>query len=156
ATAAGARLKLRNSTETGFDGDTPKVTLTVRDDRTLLGLMLNPEIEFGEAYTDGRIKLEGDLPGFLEALFRRARLEKVGSKLASRWLDWIQRNTLRGSRANIHRHYDLNTEFYKLWLDSRMVYTCAYFANPSLTLEEAQIAKMDYVSRKLQLRPGES
>jgi cyclopropane-fatty-acyl-phospholipid synthase len=156
ATAAGARLKLRNSTEAGLDGDTPTVTLTVRDDRTLLGLMLNPELEFGEAYTDGRIKIEGDLAGFLEALFRRASLETLGSKLASRWLDWVQRNTLRGSRANIHRHYDLNTEFYKLWLDSRMVYTCAYFANPSLTLEEAQIAKMDYVSRKLQLRPGES
>lgn len=154
--AAGARLRLRNDIEAGFDGNTPTVTLTIRDDWTLLGLVLDPEIGFGEAYTDGRMEIEGDLAGFLEALFREANLETVGSRLASRWLDWVQRNTLRGSRANIHRHYDLNTEFYKLWLDSRLVYTCAYFANPSMTLDAAQVAKMDHVCRKLQLRPGDT
>lgn len=154
--AAGARLRLRNGIEAGFDGNTPTVTLTIRDDWTLLGLVLDPEIGFGEAYTDGRMEIEGDLAGFLEALFRVANPETVGSRLASRWLDWVQRNTLRGSRANIHRHYDLNTEFYKLWLDSRLVYTCAYFANPSMTLDVAQVAKMDHVCRKLQLRPGDT
>jgi cyclopropane-fatty-acyl-phospholipid synthase len=153
---AGARLRLRNDIEAGFDGNPPTVTLTVRDDRTLLGLLLEPEIEFGEAYTDGRMEVEGDLAGFLEALFRVANLETLGSRLTSRWLDWVQRNTLRGSRANIHRHYDLNTDFYKLWLDSRMVYTCAYFASPSMTLDAAQLAKMDQVCRKLQLRPGDT
>ena len=154
--AAGARLRLRDDIEAGFDGGAPTVTLTIRDDWTLLGLVLDPEIGFGEAYTDGRMEIEGDLAGFLEALFRVANLETVGSRLASRWLDWVQRNTLRGSRANIHRHYDLNTEFYKLWLDSRLVYTCAYFANPSMTLDAAQVAKMDHVCRKLQLRPDDT
>jgi cyclopropane-fatty-acyl-phospholipid synthase len=154
--AAGARLRLRNGIEAGFDSGAPTVTLTIRDDWTLLGLVLDPEIGFGEAYTDGRMEIEGDLAGFLEALFRVANLETVGSRLASRWLDWVQRNTLRGSRANIHRHYDLNTEFYKLWLDSRLVYTCAYFANPSMTLDAAQVAKMDHVCRKLQLRPADT
>jgi cyclopropane-fatty-acyl-phospholipid synthase len=154
--AARARLRLCNGIEAGFDGDTPTITLTIRDDWTLLGLVLDPEIEFGEAYTDSRIEIEGDLAGFLEALFRVANLETLTSKVASRWLDWVQRNTLPGSRANIHRHYDLNTEFYKLWLDSRLVYTCAYFANPSMTLDAAQIAKMDHVCRKLQLRPGDT
>jgi len=154
--ATGARLRLHNGLEAGFDGANPAVRLTIQDDRALLGLILNPEIEFGEAYVDGRLQIEGDLACFLDVLFRRGSHETLGSRLVSRWLDWVQRNTLRGSRANIHRHYDLNTEFYKLWLDSRLVYTCAYFANPSMTLEDAQIAKMDYVCRKLQLRPGET
>ncbi|HUK31083.1 MAG TPA: cyclopropane-fatty-acyl-phospholipid synthase family protein, partial [Candidatus Acidoferrum sp.] len=68
---------------------------------------------------------------------------------------FVQANTKTGSAANIHHHYDLNVDFYKLWLDARMVYTCAYFATPSMTLEEAQIAKMDHVCRKIQLQPGE-
>ncbi len=65
-------------------------------------------------------------------------------------------NGLQGSRKNIHHHYDLTTEFYKLWLDSELVYTCAYFPSPSATLEQAQTAKMDYVCRKLDLQPGET
>jgi cyclopropane-fatty-acyl-phospholipid synthase len=55
----------------------------------------------------------------------------------------------------VHYHYDLNTGFYQRWLDPRLLYTCAYFPTPSATLEEAQIAKMDHVCRKLQLQPGE-
>ena len=64
-------------------------------------------------------------------------------------------NSLAGSRNNIHRHYDLGNDFYRLWLDERMVYTCAYFPTPDATLEEAQVAKMDHVCRKVALRPGE-
>ena len=65
-------------------------------------------------------------------------------------------NTRHGSLENIHSHYDLGNDFYKLWLDREMVYTCAYFPSPSVTLEEAQHAKLDYVCRKLRLQPGET
>jgi cyclopropane-fatty-acyl-phospholipid synthase len=70
---------------------------------------------------------------------------------------WLRKgaNTLRTARENVHRHYDLGNEFYRLWLDREMVYTCAYFPTPDTALEEAQIAKMDLVCRKLRLRPGE-
>ena len=67
-----------------------------------------------------------------------------------------QDNSRRGSRNNIHRHYDLGNDFYKLWLDEQLLYTCAYFPTPSSTLEHAQIAKMDHVCRKLRLQPGET
>jgi cyclopropane-fatty-acyl-phospholipid synthase len=70
-------------------------------------------------------------------------------------MDRSQANSLHGSRSNIHRHYDLGNDFYKLWLDRQLVYTCAYFPLPSATLEEAQEAKLDYICRKLQLQPGE-
>jgi cyclopropane-fatty-acyl-phospholipid synthase len=154
--SARGRLRIRGGPEAGFTGGASIARLTIRDLRTLIGLILNPEIEFGDAYADGRIEVEGDLASFLQGLFSVASRETVGSKVASRWQDWIHRNTLRGSRANIHRHYDLNADFYKLWLDSRLVYTCAYFADRSMTLEDAQMAKMEYVCRKLKLRPGES
>jgi cyclopropane-fatty-acyl-phospholipid synthase len=64
-------------------------------------------------------------------------------------------NSLSGSRSNIHHHYDLSNDFYRLWLDEQMVYTCAYFPTPSTTLEQAQVAKMDHVCRKVRLRPGQ-
>ena len=73
----------------------------------------------------------------------------------SRWLERIQANTLNGSAKNIHQHYDLTTEFYKLWLDPQLLYSCAYFSTPSTTLEEAQLSKMDYICRKLQLKPSD-
>ena len=58
-------------------------------------------------------------------------------------------NSLSGSRNNIHAHYDLGNDFYRLWLDERMLYTCAYFPTPDATLEEAQVAKMHHVCRKV-------
>jgi cyclopropane-fatty-acyl-phospholipid synthase len=55
----------------------------------------------------------------------------------------------------VHHHYDLGNDFYKLWLDDRMVYTCAYYDSPAATLDEAQVAKLDHVCRKLKLEPGQ-
>ena len=67
-----------------------------------------------------------------------------------------RRNTLSGSRRNIHHHYDIGNDFYKLWLDERMLYTCAYFPSPDISLEDAQLAKLDHVCRKLRLQPGDT
>jgi cyclopropane-fatty-acyl-phospholipid synthase len=140
------------------NGSKPSTTVVVADRRTLAELALNPEIAFGDAYSDGRVQIQGDLVEFLEELMRSMqKSEKPGwySRARSWWLDRVDDNTARGSRRNIHRHYDLNLNFYKLWLDQQMLYTCAYFPSPSTSLEDAQVAKMDYVCRKVQLQPGE-
>lgn len=133
--------------------DAPAVAaVRVADRHTLLRLMYQPELEFGEAYSDGRLQVNGDLVELLETLFRTAV-----SPWAQRLLRRAPRphaNTLSGSRDNIHRHYDLGNDFYRLWLDERMVYTCAYFPTPTASLEEAQVAKMEHVCRKAGLRPG--
>jgi len=60
-------------------------------------------------------------------------------------MEYVQRNSLRGSRRNIRQHYDLNTDFYQLWLDPQLVYTCCLLCVPVPTLEQAQVAKLDYV-----------
>jgi cyclopropane-fatty-acyl-phospholipid synthase len=64
-------------------------------------------------------------------------------------------NSLTRAWQNVHHHYDLGNDFYKFWLDERMVYTCAYFDAPAASLAEAQLAKLDHVCRKLRLRPGQ-
>jgi cyclopropane-fatty-acyl-phospholipid synthase len=74
------------------------------------------------------------------------------SRLRSVW----RRYRTGHSRQNVVHHYDLGNEFYRLWLDEQLLYTCAYFGRPGISLEEAQIAKMDHVCRKLRLRAGET
>ena len=136
----------------------PVATIRIRDRRTLLRLALGAEVGFGDAYSEGRITVEGDLIAALEILYQTiAAIDDHNwySRIVSKFMERLQRNSLRGSRKNIHQHYDLKAEFYRLWLDPQLVYTCAYFPSASATLEEAQIAKMDYVCRKLQLRSGE-
>lgn len=129
-------------------------TIRIRDRQTLLALLLSPEINFGDFYSDGRIEINGDLVRLLEDLYRTP--QGMASTLASRRSGWLQSNTLRAARRNIRQHYDISTDFYRLWLDSQLVYTCAYFARQDASLEEAQMAKLDLVCRKLWLRPGET
>lgn len=152
------RLILGRGEEISTPGVSPVATVLIRDHRTLSELIIDPEIGFAESYADGRIDVEGDLPRFLEAVYQSSLHSGTSwyQHLTSKFMDLWQSNSIDGSRQNIHRHYDLGNDFYKLWLDSEMVYTCAYYPSPSATLEEAQAAKMDYICRKLQLQPGET
>jgi cyclopropane-fatty-acyl-phospholipid synthase len=144
--------------EPGDPADNSLDTVVIRDHRTLARLVLDPDVGFGDAYMEGRIEVEGDLVHFLEEAYR---IRQAGgmrtwyNEVFSRWLTLTQGNTHRGSARNIQHHYDLNNDFYRLWLDRRMVYTCAYFPTATATLEEAQEAKLEHVCRKLQLQPGE-
>jgi len=130
----------------------------VHDRSALLRLILDPELYFGDAYTSGNIEVEGDLVRFIESIYRsmaRVRLRKPVRKFLLRWFHRPRSTGLAEARDNIYSHYDISNAFYRLWLDERMVYTCAYFPAPGTTLEQAQVAKMHLVCRKLRLQPGE-
>ena len=151
-------------------GEKPVAVVRLHDRRALLALMQKPERSFGELFTDGRMTIEGDLVATMEAIdmgIQRALRESGPfAKLLRRAFEKRPRvNTLAGSKENIHTHYDLGNDFYSLWLDEdHMQYTCAFYpdGNPdgssadTLTLEQAQIAKLDLVCRKLDLKPGET
>jgi len=79
----------------------------------------------------------------------------LGSPL-QKILHVLNRNTRRGSRKNIAAHYDLGNDFYQLWLDQKMMYSCAYFESPETSLEDASVAKLDRICRKLELAVGDS
>lgn len=152
------RIALKGGPAVGPKDSPPVAELIIRDRATLLRIVPNPEVAFGEAYADGTVEIQGDLLALLDSVYRSmAARQKTGwyARLSSLWLRLTQANSRRGSRHNIHRHYDLGNEFYKLWLDRNLVYTCAYFPQPSASLEEAQLAKMDHVCRKARLQPGE-
>src|SRR5579883_3426949 len=134
----------------------PQFTVRIDDEQTLLELLRDPEIGFGEAYSAGRVRVDGNFVEFLVRLYETMHEPRWYSRAASKWMEFLQDNSPRRARYNIHRHYDLGNDFYRLWLDRQMVYTCAHFPRPGMTLEDAQIAKMDHVCRKLQLEPGET
>ena len=125
--------------------------------RTLIGILADPQLRFPDAYSDGSVRIEGDLVPLLEVIYRAGTRAPAPSGLA-RLMAHVRRphvNTLAGSRENIHHHYDIGNPFYSLWLGQTMAYTCAYYPTPDTTLDAAQVAKMDHVCRKMRLQPGE-
>lgn len=134
-------------------------TLVIADRQALWQLMYDPEYNFGELYATDRVGLEGDLVTFLEAAYQGISATEKNPLL--KFVQMVQHrprlNTMRGSKENIHHHYNIGNPFYSLWLDREvMQYTCAYFPEPAMTIEQAQAAKLHHVARKLQLKPGQT
>lgn len=125
-------------------------TIVFKNRRALFSWVWDPDLNFGEAYMFGAVEIRGDLVATLEAVYRALAASKPRP-----WWRWQPSNGVHAAKENVHHHYDLGNEFYRLWLDREMVYTCAYFPTPDHPLEAAQVAKMDLVCRKLGLTPGE-
>ncbi|HJV33698.1 cyclopropane-fatty-acyl-phospholipid synthase family protein [Geomonas sp.] len=124
---------------------------------SLLRLIGNPLLYFGDDYSSGNIDIEGGLVNFMEAVARAMDGTGQIRRRTSPVHNWHREtfNSLSDSRKNIHHHYDLGNDFYRLWLDKEMLYTCAYYPKPHISLEAAQIAKMELVCRKVRLSGGE-
>jgi cyclopropane-fatty-acyl-phospholipid synthase len=149
---AGARIRfvLWDGFEPSSPHGTPVATIVIKNRPALVKWLWDPELNFGEAYMFGAVDVHGSLTQLLEDVYRAW----PDVKRRPWWL-WQRSNDLATARENVHRHYDLGNDFYRLWLDRELVYTCAYFEAPDRALEDAQIAKMDLVCRKLRLGPGE-
>src|SRR5215469_12596925 len=128
------RLRLGSDAEAALPPSSALPTICVSDRRALFALLRNPGINFGELYSQGRIEVEGDLLRLLESLYHIR--QGIVARTASRCYGWMQINNRQGSRKNIHHHYDISNEFYQMWLDAEMVYTCAYFPYENASLEE--------------------
>jgi len=115
-----------------------------------------------EAYTAGCWKAN-DLVALIRTVFRN---KDVMNRLDSGWallakplnlfIHWLQKNSLSGSKQNIIAHYDLSNEFYQLWLDETMTYSCGYFKNKHSTMKDASVEKLDRICRKLNIQSEDS
>jgi len=119
------------------------------------------DIAFGETYAEG-LWTSPDLPAVTRLAARNMAAFDAGGRLTAtldRWLErgrhLLRRNSVEGSRENIRFHYDLGTDFYSLFLDPTLTYSCALFDRPGSTLADAQVAKFDRIARKLELSPGD-
>ncbi len=152
--AGGAALEvtLPDGSRIGF-GLPARIKLFIRD-HAMLGQLCDATLaSLAEAYVQGRIDVEGDL---LEALPLAERIaHAAGSNPAQRVARMLSRHTSRQDRTDIGYHYDVGNEFYRLWLDQKMVYSCAYFKTGDESIDDAQRAKLDHICRKLRLSAGE-
>jgi cyclopropane-fatty-acyl-phospholipid synthase len=143
------------------DGSGEAIAVRLHDMGTVRGLVLRTELTLGEAYTDGTLTIAGDdLDGFLTLATRNAaanggvwwRRFDHARRYLRRKID--QYNPAHRARQNVAHHYDLSGELYDLFLDADRQYSCAYFADASMSLEEAQAAKKHHIAGKLLLEPG--
>ena len=146
-----------------FSGEPgPEVTMRLTDPKLYRSLVFNSELAAGEAYMDGTLRFEdgSTLRDFL-TLFSINRLalgsypiQKALRAIKMRFRKRQQSNIKGEAQRNVAHHYDLGNEFYKLFLDEHMLYSCAYFREPQETLEQAQRNKLRLLAAKLCLRPG--
>jgi cyclopropane-fatty-acyl-phospholipid synthase len=146
-----------------FSGEPgPEVTMRLTDPKLYRTLVFNSELAAGEAYMDGTLRFEdgSSLRDFL-TLFSINRLalgnypiQKALRAIKMRFRKRQQSNVKGEAQRNVAHHYDLGNDFYKLFLDEHMLYSCAYFREPQETLEQAQRNKLRLLAAKLCLRPG--
>lgn len=140
----------------------PRSRLTIKDRGALYRLFTNPNLNFGDLYSSGRLKIEGDFLDFITTTTKAMYNAQLTASPFKKWIGELltkapRANTMAGSRKHIYHHYDIGNKFYELWLDKDYSqYTCAYYAKPDMTLEQAQAAKLEHVCRKLQLKPGQT
>jgi cyclopropane-fatty-acyl-phospholipid synthase len=179
STSTAAALRLWNGVTHSFGHGASSFTLILRDPGVLRDLVLKRgPIPLADAYFRGRIDVEGDLYAALGLKNHFQSLSLSGRERFGLLLDALRLKFAPSSqvavagevapttqfthdhspesdRAAISHHYDVSNDFYKLFLDERMVYSCAYFHEDTDTLEQAQAQKLDHICRKLRLKPGE-
>ncbi|MBX3331538.1 MAG: class I SAM-dependent methyltransferase [Nitrospira sp.] len=134
-------------------GQKPRVVLAIRDPN-LLPALTHPTLgSLGEAFVDGRIDIDGDIISVIASAERLAAAG--GSPATARIPASSACHTPKQDLDDIKHHYDVSNDFYRLWLDDRLVYSCAYFQTGKETIDDAQEAKLDHICRKLRLQPGE-
>ncbi len=142
-----------------FGSGPPAATVTLRDRSTLLRILRNPFLAFGETYMDGEWEPRGgDLAQVLKVCARHAdgvHVPLIGAESLRRALSWVgEVNSERRARSNVHHHYDVDYDVFRRFLDEDLHYSCAYFRDAEASLEQAQQAKCAHLAAKLQLRPG--
>ncbi|HEY7741103.1 MAG TPA: class I SAM-dependent methyltransferase, partial [Steroidobacteraceae bacterium] len=160
---SGGLLRIREDAGTlAFgEGAGPEATLTVHDPAFYAETAWGGSVGAAESYMLGHWHAD-DLTALMRLMLRNHEvldgMERGLARLSAplrRLAHWLHRNTRAGSRRNIAAHYDLGNDFFRLMLDETMMYSCALFERPEMTLAEASTAKLDRVCRALALGPAD-
>ncbi len=132
----------------------PAVDIVARSWKGLRALATPALGSLARAYVRGDLDFTGSaqrMIGIAESMVGSVQHRR--DRAQARFKGWLHRK--RANRVNIAHHYDVSNAFYRMWLDERMVYSCAYFRHDDDTLDAAQLQKLDHICRKLRLAPGE-
>ncbi|MGS0742373.1 class I SAM-dependent methyltransferase [Glaciimonas sp. GG7] len=150
------RLELWDGQRFDFStATTPEVTVRVPHASSLSYLLTPSLSNLGEAYVEGKIEVEGKLKQIISVANTLAATNLKPEGKFGRIARHARHSKAKDAEA-IHYHYDVSNDFYQLWLDQNMVYSCAYFENGDEDLETAQLKKIDHILTKIQLRPGQT
>jgi cyclopropane-fatty-acyl-phospholipid synthase len=142
-----------------FDfGPAARVTLTIHNPKIMRAFLTGRIDRLGDAYARGDLTADGAVEDILQVGMRIAeRLGKLSplAIVARPLAALVFRHSRRADAAAIARHYDISNDFYRLWLDQSMTYSCAYFKTGSEDIDTAQAQKLDHICRKLRLKPGQ-
>lgn len=135
------------------NGD-PEFKVIIKNFPSKKELLADPSVALGEAYMKGDIDIEGDLQKFFESIIRN-KDSFINKNTVFRLASKIKAPSLMKSKKDIAHHYDIGNDFYSLWLDKTMSYSCGYFKNPTDTLYDAQMNKIHHILKKLNLKEGQ-
>jgi len=153
------RVRYWDGTTRRFGHGQPRVTIVLKVPSVVPRLLIDPELAFGEAFQRGELEIEGQLADLFPIIFDNS--SPTPKIIEAAWQSAALFSRLRPlsmaqNRRDIAHHYDLGNDFYKLWLDPTMTYSCAYFKAPDDSLETAQRNKIAHIGRKLQLQQGQT
>ena len=156
---ASFEVEFWDGTKEKYGSGQKKFKLVLKNKGSINRVFTGGSLGFGEEFMKGNIQIKGDLQNFLKLLYggyySNLRLS-LGNKLKI-FLNYLfSLGTISKSKKNVSYHYDIGNDFYSLWLDPTLTYSCAYFKKESDTLEQAQLQKYEQVSKKLQLKQGET
>lgn len=148
------RLQLWNGQQFDFGQSNPQVTVRVPHVSSLAYLMTPSLSNLGKAYVEGKLEVEGRVN---EVIRIANTLAKETLKPEGKFSRLVRplRHTKKKDQEAIQYHYDVSNDFYRVWLDENMVYSCAYFENGDEDLVTAQLKKIDHILTKIRIRPGD-
>ncbi len=151
------KVRFWDGTEKDYGASAPEFLVHFRTPEAFNAMLADPSLGFGQAYVSGDIEVEGNLGGLLALSYQLDLFSGLSIRQKARlcWLGIRGRRSLKQARKDIETHYDRGNEFYKLWLDEGMNYSCAYFKDPGDSLEDAQTRKIAHSLHKLCLAPGQ-
>jgi cyclopropane-fatty-acyl-phospholipid synthase len=132
-----------------------KFTLILHEPIPKADIVADPSLALGEAYMHKQLEIEGDIQKLMESLYHNLNSFLRKNNMYSRAVKKIA-NNIKKNKENIKHHYDIGNDFYQLWLDDTMTYSCGYFASDDDTLTQAQKNKVHYILKKLHLKAGQT
>ncbi len=142
-----------------YGNSNPNVCIRLKNKSIERKLFINPNLYLGEAYMNEDLVVEkGTIEEFIDLItnsyddfISNNKFYKFYEYLSSIFMPFQQINQLVNSKKNVAHHYDINEDLYKLFLDQDMQYSCAYFHNPNISLDQAQKDKKQHIIKKLQI-----
>ncbi len=150
-------ITLWNGDKLRFGTGSPDFSIWIKTPKIFEELLVEPSLALGEGYINGDIEIEGNLGQAMEWFYQNAAEEKLSPFQKARvcWLHLKKRATIKQTKKDVQSHYDKGNEFYRLWLDEGMNYSCAFFTREDEELEQAQLNKIHRSLKKLFLKPGQ-